>query len=96
VERAPAIRPCRSYTSPVSLDSGTVQVVSSLTETDTGVLLVGPPKSAAGRRTIHLPPLVLPSLRNHLDRYAQPRDDGLVFVGPNGCQGPLRSALGRS
>jgi integrase len=30
--------------------------------------------------------LVLPSLRNHLDRYAQPGDDGLVFVGPNGAQ----------
>ena len=46
----------------------------------------GPPKSAAGRRTVQLPPLIIPSLRNHLDRYAQPDDDGLVFASPRGTR----------
>jgi len=67
------------------LDACTVRVASSLTETDRGALFFGPPKSAAGRRTVQLPPLLVPSLHDHLDRYAQPGDDGLVFTGPNGA-----------
>ena len=43
-------------------------------------------KSAAGRRTVQLPPLIVPSLRHHLDRYAQPGDDDLVFVSPRGTR----------
>jgi integrase len=70
----------------VDLDACTVRVVSSLTETDNGTLLPGLPKSAAGRRTVQLPPLIVPSLRNHLDRYAQPDDDGLVFISPRGTR----------
>jgi Phage integrase family len=70
----------------VDLDACTVRVVSSLTEIDRGTLLPGLPKSAAGRRTVQLPPLIVPSLRNHLDRYAQPGDDGLVFVSPRGAR----------
>jgi integrase len=69
----------------IDLDACTVQVVSSLTETDSGTLFTGPPKSAAGRRTVQLPPLLTPSLRDHLDRYAQPGADGLVFTGPRGA-----------
>jgi len=67
------------------LDACAVQVVSSLTETDGGTLFLGPPKSTAGRRTVQLPQLLVPSLRNHLGRYAQPGDDGLVFTGPHGA-----------
>jgi integrase len=70
----------------IDLDACVIRIVASLTETDQGRLSLGPPKSAAGRRTVHLPPLVMPSLRVHLDRYAQPGDDGLVFVGPHGAQ----------
>jgi integrase len=64
----------------IDLNACTVRVVSSLTETDTGTLFPGPPKSAAGRRTVQLPQLIVPSLRTHLDRHAQSGDDGLVFV----------------
>jgi integrase len=28
----------------------------------------------------------MPILRDHLDQYAQPGDDGLVFTGPNGAR----------
>ena len=69
----------------VDLQACTVRVVCSLTETDNGVLVLGPPKSAAGRRTVQLPPLVIPGLRQHLDQYALPGTDGLVFAGPNGA-----------
>jgi integrase len=69
----------------VDLDACTVDVVSSLTETDSGTLFLGPPKSAAGRRTVQLPPMLVPSLRNHLDRYAQAGADGPVFTGPHGA-----------
>jgi len=70
----------------IDLDACTVQVARSLAETNRGQLLLGPPKSAAGRRTVQVPPLIIPSLRDHLARHAQPGDDGLVFVGPNGGQ----------
>jgi integrase len=69
----------------IDLAACTVQVASSLTETDSGVLFLGPPKSAASRRTVQLPPLLVPLLRNHLDLYAQPAADGLVFTGPHGA-----------
>ena len=69
----------------VDLATGTVQVAFTLTETDRGILALGPPKSAAGRRTVQLPPLIIPRIHAHLDRYAQPGDDGLVFTGPNGA-----------
>jgi integrase len=67
----------------VDLNACTVQVASSLTETDSGALFLGPPKSAASRRTVQLPPMLVPILRNHLDRYAQPGADDLVFTGPH-------------
>jgi integrase len=70
----------------VDLEACAVEVVASLTETDQGRLSLGPPKSAAGRRSVQLPPLIVPALREHLERYAQPGADGLVFVGPNGAR----------
>jgi len=47
-------------------------------------LTVGPPKSTAGRRTVTLPALVVPALAEHLERWAEPGPDGLVFPGPEG------------
>jgi integrase len=69
----------------IDLAACTVHVASSLTETDGGALFLGPPKSAASRRTVQLPPLLVPILRNHLDRYALPGADNLVFTGPHGA-----------
>jgi integrase len=69
----------------VDLEACTVQVVCSLTETDNDALALGPPKSAAGRRTVQLPPLVVPILRQHLGQYALSGPDGLVFTGPTGA-----------
>jgi hypothetical protein len=48
----------------------------------------GPPKSAAGRRAVAIPPHIIGDLEHHLAMYAQPGPQGLVFVGPKG--GPIR------
>ena len=53
-----------------------------------GDLSFGPPKSAAGRRTIGIPSFVARSLAVHLDLYALRGDDGLVFPSADGQ--PLR------
>ena len=50
----------------------------------------GPPKSRAGRRTVALPEVLVPELRRHLDRYAEPDPEGLVFIGERGA--PLRTS----
>lgn len=42
------------------------------------------PKTAAGRRTITLPAVAADALADHLERWAQPGDDGLVFVNQHG------------
>jgi integrase len=53
-----------------------------------GTLLLGPPKSAAGHRTIALPPFLVPELEAHLHTFAAPEPNGRVFPGERG--GPLR------
>ena len=64
--------------------TGTMTVVEVLVETATR-LSTGPPKSDAGRRTVALPPPLVPVLEEHLARFAQPGIDGLVFCGPKGA-----------
>jgi integrase len=53
-----------------------------------GELVLGPPKSEAGRRTIALPPFLVPEIESHLASFAAPGPDGRVFRGEKG--GPLR------
>jgi integrase len=43
-----------------------------------------PPKSAAGRRSVSLPGVVVAMLEEHLAAYAEPRPNGLVFPAPEG------------
>ena len=44
----------------------------------------GPPKTEAGRRTVAVPPHVLPELEFHLDSYVGTGPDALLFAGPDG------------
>jgi len=74
----------------VDLTDATVTVRASVSDLPGGVRHVGPPKSEAGRRTVTIPDAVIPAVREHLDRFAQPDEDGLVFVGPRG--GVLRES----
>jgi integrase len=61
-----------------------VRIEASVSEV-AGALVVGPPKSAAGVRTIALPEAIVPELRTHLRLYAEPGADGRVFTGPKGA-----------
>lgn len=51
-----------------------------------GQLVKGTPKSAASARTVILPELIIPELRNHLEHFAAPGPEGFVFVGVKGGQ----------
>lgn len=52
--------------------------------------VVGDPKSAAGRRTVALPTVVVDALDDHLSTWVADEPDGLLFVAARG--GPLRRA----
>lgn len=67
---------------------GTVTVAVSVAYLPGGMRHVGPPKSEAGRRTVAIPEVIVPDLREHLAKYAAAGRDGGVFIGPKG--GPLR------
>lgn len=79
----------------LDLDAGVVTVAEAVSYLPEGVRHVGPPKSEAGRRTVAIPPHIIPALREHLDLFAEPGNDGLVFVGPKGglCETP--TSVGR-
>ncbi len=68
----------------LDLDRGTVRVARSVAEHQGSLLLV-PPKSAAGVRTVAIPARVVPALREHLRRFAEPGPKGRVFVGAKGA-----------
>jgi integrase len=72
----------------IDLDACEIRIVETTAELDRGGMLPDTPKSKAGRRTVSLPAELVPELRWHLERFSQPGDRGLVFVGPKGA--PLR------
>ncbi|HTW09390.1 MAG TPA: tyrosine-type recombinase/integrase [Acidimicrobiales bacterium] len=53
-----------------------------------GTLVVGPPKTEAGRRTVAIPPHVIPELVEHIDRFVDCLPEALMFTGEKG--GPVR------
>lgn len=57
----------------------------------TGAALVGPPKTAAGRRSLSIPLELIPELEVHLSSWSGSGPDGLVFVGEKG--GPVSSGV---
>jgi integrase len=71
----------------LDLDTGVVCVDQQRQLSRNGTQLVGPPKTDAGRRTVSIPVSLLDDLRSHVERFAQPGDDGYVFTGVKG--GPL-------
>jgi hypothetical protein len=54
-----------------------------------GDIVTKAPKTMAGRRTIAIPPNVVPVLEDHLERFVGTGPDSLVAVGEKG--GPLFS-----
>jgi hypothetical protein len=67
----------------VDLLNGRVTVAEQVAEVN-GQLIPGPPKTAAGRRTITLPAVAAVALADHLAEYAEPGPEGLVFPAPKG------------
>jgi integrase len=68
----------------VDLDACEVRVNASTWEMDDGRLIDGDPKSHAGKRTVAFPADIVPELADHLARFADPKPNGLVFIGPKG------------
>jgi integrase len=63
----------------VDLERGTVTVVEQLLEVN-GAFSIGPPKSAAGRRTVTLPAVVVEALSEHLARWTGKSPEAFVFL----------------
>lgn len=74
----------------IDLDAGTVRIERSLTELVGGGYHFGQPKSAAGRRAVALPDIIVPDLTWHLARFTADDDDALVFTSQAGM--PLHHA----
>jgi integrase len=68
----------------VDLDAREVRVNASTSEMNDGRLIDGDPKSRAGTRTVSFPADIVPELADHLERFAAPKPNGLVFIGPKG------------
>ena len=67
----------------LDLKTGVVHVRQAVT-TGRGQTLVGEPKSDAGRRTVTIPPHIVPVLRGHVKQHAAFGREGLVFPAASG------------
>ena len=67
----------------LDLVARTVSIRRQYVETN-GTLMIAPPKSRAGVRTVAFPATLVPELRKHLDAYAGPDSTALVFTGQRG------------
>jgi integrase len=72
----------------LDLDAGAVRVRVAFVERSTGEILLGPPKSRAGRRVVGIPAAIIPALQEHLSIFVRPEAAALVFPGAKG--GPMR------
>jgi integrase len=72
----------------IDLMRATLAVAQNLQQLRNGRLIVKEPKSQAGRRTVAIPPHVLPAITEHLATFTAETPDALVFTGERG--GPLR------
>jgi integrase len=70
----------------VDLVNGVLLVRQASVELPTGELVISPPKTAAGRRTVYLPEVLLHDLRLHFEIFVKPEPDAYVFTGAKGAQ----------
>lgn len=68
----------------VDLVSGTIAVRQTLVEVPGGTVTFGPPKSAAGHRTVALPSSVVEELAKHLSYFTNDLADALIFTSASG------------
>ncbi|MEV4159798.1 tyrosine-type recombinase/integrase [Nonomuraea dietziae] len=74
--------------SDTDLRAGTVRIKAVYTQRSMGEMVLGPPKSKAGRRTVGIPKASIPALTEHLAIYVKEAPGSLVFPGAKG--GPMR------
>jgi len=67
----------------VDLKNGVLHIRRGVVRAD-GRMIVGEPKSEAGKRDVAVPPHLVPVLRDHLAAHAAWGRDGLLFPGPTG------------
>lgn len=65
----------------VDLKRGIIRIDRGVTRVD-GELIVGTPKSDAGKRPVHYPSHLESAIKDHLQRYTQLGPEGLLFWGP--------------
>ncbi|MFF4771785.1 tyrosine-type recombinase/integrase [Microtetraspora fusca] len=70
--------------SDIDLKARTVRVREQLIELDGGEMVLGPPKSRAGKRTVSIPAAIVPALAEHLAEFVEAADDSFVFLGKRG------------
>jgi integrase len=63
---------------------GLVHVVEAMVQTRADRSQIGPPKTAAGRRTVAIPPHLWPAIEQHLATFVGPEPAALVFTKANG------------
>lgn len=68
----------------IDTDAGTVRVRQSYTEVRGKGMVLGPPKSRAGRRKVSIPPAILSAIREHLANHVGEDPTSLVFTTPAG------------
>jgi integrase len=68
----------------LDVEAGTVRVRQAFSEQRGIGMVLGPPKSKAGLRTVALPAAILPALRSHLETYVRESPDSLVFTTESG------------
>ena len=67
----------------IDLTRGTVQIERSVARVS-GAPIIGTPKSAAGRRSVTVPPHVIPALTEHLARHVGRGRESLLFTARDG------------
>ncbi|GII63391.1 hypothetical protein Skr01_34760 [Sphaerisporangium krabiense] len=70
--------------SDIDLKRRTVRVREQLLELDGGEMVLSPPKSRAGKRTVGIPAAIVPALTEHLGDFVAESEDAFVFLGVRG------------
>jgi integrase len=72
----------------LDLDAGTVRVRRNVAELHGGKHVLKESKSAAGKRTLAIPAVIVTDLTDHLAIFAEPGPDGRVFIGAKKSHAP--------